>query len=88
MNDWKKLKKRKLEVPPTLDETTSHLQTPEVIGGKIDKRTLRKTGRTEQFATRVSKEWLIKVKEIATQENLKNVEVLEKSLECYEKHRK
>jgi len=39
-----------------LDEITSHLQTPEVIGGKLDKRTLRKTGRTEQFATRVSKE--------------------------------
>ena len=88
MNDWQKLKKRKLEAPPTLDETTSNLQLPEVIGDKIDKRTLRKTGRTEQFATRVSKEWLGKVKGISEKENLKLVEVLEKSLECYEKHRK
>jgi hypothetical protein len=82
------LKRHKLETPPTLSETTSNLQTPEVIGGKIDKRTLRKTGRTEQFATRVSKEWLEKVKGISEKENLKLVEVLEKSLEYYEKHRK
>jgi hypothetical protein len=45
-----------LEAPPFLSETTSYLQLPEVIGEKVDKRTLRKTGRTEQFATRVSKE--------------------------------
>ena len=88
MNDWQKLKKRKLEVPPTLAETTSNLQLPEVIGDEIDKRTLRKTGRTEQFATRVKKEWLEKVRGISEKENLKLVEVLEKSLECYEKHRK
>ena len=88
MNDWQKLKKRKLEAPPTLAETTSHLQMPEVIGGKVDKRTLRKTGRTEQFATRVNKEWLEKIRGISERENLKLVEVLEKSLECYEKHKK
>jgi hypothetical protein len=60
---------------------------PEVIGEKVDKRTLRKTGRTEQFATRVSKEWLEKIKELAQKENLKLVEVLEKLLECYDKQR-
>ena len=69
-------------------ETTSNLQLPEVIGGKVDKRTLRKTGRTEQFATRVKKEWLEKVRGMAEKENLKLVEVLEKMLEQYEKHRK
>jgi hypothetical protein len=77
-----------LEIPPTLSETTSSLQMPEVIGEKVDKRTLRKTGRTEQFATRVSPEWLEKIKEIAEKENLKLVEVLERALECYERHRK
>lgn len=87
MNDWQKLKRHKLEIPPSLSETTSHLQLPEVIGEKVDKRTLRKTGRTEQFATRVSKEWLEKVKGMAERENLKLVEVLEKLLECYEKER-
>ena len=84
MNDWQKLKRHKLETPPTLLETTSNLQLPEVIGEKVDKRSLRKTGRTEQFATRVSKEWLEKVKGIAENENLKLVEVLEKLLDCYE----
>lgn len=87
MNDWQKLKRHKLEIPPSLSEITSHLQLPEVIGEKVDKRTLRKTGRTEQFATRVSKEWLEKVKGIAEKENLKLVEVLEKMLESYDKHR-
>jgi len=86
MNDWQKLKRHKLETPPTLTETISNLQLPEVIGEKVDKRTLRKTGRTEQFATRVSKEWLEKIKEIARKENLKLVEVLERLLESYEKN--
>jgi hypothetical protein len=71
-----------------LTETTSHLQLPEVIGEKVDKRTLRKTGRTEQFATRVSKEWLEQVKGIAEKENLKLVEVLEMMLENYQNHKK
>ena len=88
MNDWQKLKRHKLEAPPTLAEITSNLQMPEVIGEKVDKRTLRKTGRTEQFATRVSKEWLEKVKAIAEKEDLKLVEVLERMLEIYERQSK
>ncbi|CAG8463082.1 39501_t:CDS:2 [Gigaspora margarita] len=74
----KELVKEIIKIPPSLSETTSHLQLPEVIGGKVDKRTLRKTGRTEQFATRV-------IRGIAEKENLKLVEVLEKLLEHYEK---
>lgn len=88
MDNWQKLKKKRLEVPPTLAETASNLQLPEVIGEKVDKRTLRKTGRTEQFATRVSPEWLEKVKEIAKREDLKLVEVLERALEIYERQSK
>jgi len=85
MNDWKKLKKRKLEAPPLLAEVQSNLQTPEVIGWKTDKRTLRKTGRTEQFATRVRKDWLEKVRNIAAQQEIKLVEVLERMLEEWER---
>ena len=55
---------------------------------EIDKRTLRKTNRIHQFNTSVSKEWMAKLKAISYEERLKYVEVLEKSLECYEKHRK
>ena len=54
----------------------------------IDKRTLTKTGRTYQLGTRVKKEFLEKLKNIAYEERLKIVEVLEKALECYERHRK
>lgn len=55
---------------------------------EIDKRTLRKTGRIHQFNTGVSKEWLEKLKQISYEERLKYVEVLEKALKCYERHRK
>ncbi|MEG7979046.1 MAG: hypothetical protein NY202_04005 [Mollicutes bacterium UO1] len=55
---------------------------------EIDKRTLRKTHRIHQFNTSVSKEWMEKLKAISYEERLKYVEVLEKALECYEKHRK
>jgi len=54
----------------------------------IDKRTLTKTGRTYQLGTRVKEEFLERLKNIAYEERLKIVEVLEKALECYEKHRK
>ena len=55
---------------------------------EIDKRTLRKTGRIKQFNTSVSEEWMEKLKAISYEERLKYVEVLERALECYEKHRK
>jgi hypothetical protein len=55
---------------------------------EIDKRTLRKTNRIHQFNTSVSKEWLKKLKSIAYEERLKYVEVLEKALDCYEKHQR
>jgi hypothetical protein len=67
--------------PPT--ETSENLRSLE-----IDKRTLRKTNRIHQFNTSVSKEWMEKLKTISYEERLKYVEVLEKALECYEKHRK
>lgn len=52
----------------------------------LDKRSLTKTGRTYQLGTRVRKEFLEKLKSIAYEERLKMVEVLEKALECYERH--
>ena len=55
---------------------------------EIDKRTLRKTGRIKQFNTSVSEEWMERLKQISYEERLKYVEVLEKALESYDKHRK
>jgi hypothetical protein len=51
---------------------------------RLDGRSLRKTGRTLQFATRVSWEWDDKLREIAQRDGLKLVEVLERGLEAYE----
>lgn len=68
-------------IPP--QEVSDNLRSLE-----IDKRTLRKTQRIHQFNTSVSREWLTKLKQISYDERLKYVEVLEKALECYEKHRK
>jgi hypothetical protein len=55
---------------------------------EIDKRTLRKTGRIKQFNTSVSEEWMESLKSIAYEERLKYAEVLERVLECYNRHRK
>jgi hypothetical protein len=68
-------------LPPT--EASENLRSLE-----IDKRTLRKTGRIKQFNTSVSEEWMEKLKAISYEERLKYVEILEKALECYSKHRK
>lgn len=56
-------------------------------GEKVDGRTLRKTGRTEQFATRVSPEFHNRLKEIAKRDSLMLVEVLERAVEAYERLR-
>lgn len=54
----------------------------------IDGRSMNKSGRTYQLGTRVRKEFVVKLKRIAEEERLKLVEVLERSLECYERCKK
>ena len=56
--------------------------------GRLDGRTLRKTGRTLQLATRVSFEFDDRLRRIAQRDGLKLVEVLERGLEAYEAARK
>ena len=55
---------------------------------RLDGRSLRKTGRVLQFATRVSWEFDEKLRHIAQRDGLKLVEVLERALEAYEAARK
>jgi hypothetical protein len=55
---------------------------------RIDGRSLRRTGRTLQLATRVSWEFDDKLRRIAQRDGLKLVEVLERALEAYEAARK
>jgi hypothetical protein len=54
---------------------------------RIDGRTLRKTGRTVQFATRVSMEFDDRLRRLAQRDGLKLCEVLERALEAYEASR-
>lgn len=52
---------------------------------RIDGRTLRRSGRTVQFATRVSPEFDDRVRQLAMRDGLLLVEVLERALEAYER---
>jgi hypothetical protein len=56
--------------------------------GRIDGRSLRKTGRTVQFATRVSEDFDDRLRRIAQRDGIKLVEVLERALDAYEASRK
>lgn len=55
--------------------------------GRIDGRTLRKTGRIVQFATRVSLDFDDRLRHIAQRDGIKLVEVLERALDAYESSR-
>ena len=48
---------------------------------------MRRSGRTMQFATRVSPEFDERIRQIAMQEGLLLVEVLERALDAYEARR-
>ena len=50
---------------------------------RIDGRSLRKTGRTVQFSSRVSEKWDMLLRETAKSEQVLLVEILEKSLDMY-----
>jgi hypothetical protein len=80
-NSQPRTKPKKWAAPPR--EASENLQSLD-----LDKRSLTRTGRIHQLGTRVRKEFLEQLKTIAYEERLKYVEVLEKSLECYERHRK
>jgi len=54
----------------------------------MDGRTMRRSGRTVQFATRVSPEFDERIRQIATREGMLLVEVLECALDAYEASQK
>ena len=71
-----------------MGEQQDETSPPRDIQGRIDGRSLRRTGRTLQLATRVSWEFDDKLRRIAQRDGLKLVEVLERALEAYEAARK
>jgi hypothetical protein len=66
------MKKRSLELPPSLDETLGNLDQPEVAPAKLDKRTLANTGRAVQFNTRVPKSFKDEINALKERDDLKN----------------
>jgi hypothetical protein len=54
---------------------------------RLDGRTMRRSGRTVQFATRVSPEFDERIRQIALREGMLLVEVLEHALDAFEKTR-
>lgn len=90
----KTLKKRSnLGAPPSFDEASQNLASPEVAPvipqaaisvAKIDGRSLRKTNRTVQFATKVTPEYDEKFRATALRDNLDFCVLLEKMMEAYE----
>ena len=63
-------------------------QSPNPRGeGRVDGRSMRRTNRVVQFATRVTPEFDQRVRTIAMEEGLLIVEVLEKALRVYERQR-
>lgn len=76
--------------PPILPPEPPVAQASEADEGRRvrDGRSARRTGRTMQFATRVSPEFDERLRAIAEREKLLLVEVLEQALDAYENSRK
>ena len=70
------------------DITELFPQSPNPRGeGRVDGRSMRRTNRVVQFATRVTPEFDQRVRTIAMEEGLLIVEVLEKALKVYDHQR-
>jgi len=82
MTDWKKKIKRK-GLGDAPQEVSENIRAPELAP-----RDNRFTGRNKQLGLRVKPEFTKKLKTIAAEEECLLIEVLEKALDCYEKHRK
>ena len=85
--------KRRLAPPPTADEMSQNLRSPETAPSPMptvrregieDGRSARKTGRTVQFATRVTEEFDARFRAAAKRDKLLLSQLLEKALEAYE----
>jgi len=80
-------KKYRFGAPPVKEEAGENLEAPEaapVEDTSVTKKKARyKTGRTDQFSTRVTPDFLKEFKRQAFEDDLKIVELLELSFEAY-----
>ena len=93
MTKLKKPRKSRFgEAPPLEEDVHGILNAPETAPlraatDRVDGRSLRATGRTEQFATRVAPEWKERLNRLAKETGLRYVEILEKALDEFERTR-
>ena len=75
-----------LTEPPVVEPAPPPISAPAAGEGKRvrDGRSARRTGRTIQFATRVTPEFDERFRAVADRDGLLHVELLEKSLAAYE----
>ena len=82
-------KKNRFGEPPGITEAGENLEAPENAPKEHNQTTKKKarykTGRTEQFSTRVTSGFLKEFKRQAFEDELKIVELLEASFEAYKK---
>ena len=81
MANFPKPQRKNLPPPPQLSEAKDNLAQPEhaPAGAYVDGRTLRATGRTTQFTTRITEELQTEIKVFAAQHKLKFNEFLEQA---------
>lgn len=70
-------------LPPAAAPSPSHHEAP----ARLDGRSMRRSNRVVQFATRVTPEFDRRIRGIAQRDQLLIVEVLERALEAYEQAR-
>jgi len=89
-----KKKKSRLGTPPPTTDTLNTLSEPESAPGakkpvkEVDGRTLKKTGMTEQFNTRVSPEYSKEIREEAKKEGRTLGKMLELTLAAYKNNKR
>lgn len=76
--------KNRLGTPPDPSHAGRNLTQPETAPG-IDGRSLRATGRTAQFATRIKPEYHRKAKMIAARDGITLAELFERGVDAYER---
>ena len=98
MADVSKLKRKTLGAPPSMEEASTNISSPEVAptpptpptpvpgqAKRVDGRSARRSHRTLQFATRVRPDWDAELRALAQRDGLLLVEVLERALDLYKK---
>ncbi len=78
-------KKKRLGVPPALEDVSGTLEAPEHAPAAPERKARAKTGRIVQFGTKVTPEFDERFRGIAFRAKLKHSELLEEMLEAYEK---